>query len=736
VSGKQTSIARFRPRARMAKILGEHLIRDNTVGLMELIKNSYDADASSVRVELRHLGSRDETTIVIWDDGFGMVEEDIRGPWFEPAHGSKEAAKADGTRTPKGRLPLGEKGVGRFAAQKLGRSLELVTRPADRDVEHAVQISWDDYESDDLYMDEVEVPILTREPELFTGDSHGACLIMRGAREPWRRDDLQRFQASLIRLVSPRSGVEDFSVELVCPEFPEFQTLDRYDVLDRYQYRIDCLVDDHGVVQYEYKQRLADGTEATVEDEENVWGQTHPDDWTERQPACGAFYVQVSAWLLKSDLLRDYGLNRDQLKVLGGVSIYRDGFRVLPYGDEGDDWLGLDQRRINVPAARLGNRQIIGIVEIEQEANRGLVDKTNREGLQENQAYHDLRRLVLGVVQILERHSLEQRQSVKSGTTTRVELETRIVDLENTIQRITGEHRCGPEQAADENDQGHEGEAPGMLPVPQGMTLVPVEELQQLEQQASVVRESVAEIYDTQDQEREAYLHLLGIGLTAERFAHEFDRLVDRCSKCVQSLKLSGPGDHDSLSQLDMAVNVLRNEIRLMGALRYVRRSQRARDVSVRETVEMVLVANDERLREAGIRLDCRLNDDFTVYISQASLAQVVDNIVDNAVYWLQQKHERDNRQLRVELLSRSRTVLISNNGPGVSPNIRGRLFHTPFVTARFEGRGLGMFIAGEILRRSGGSIELAQQGDDRVLDGAGFAVVLPGPEPGTPEAN
>src|SRR5712691_331163 len=125
---------RIRPRARMVKIIGEDLIRDNTVGLMELVKNGYDADARIVRVELHHLQTPQETVIIVEDDGIGMTEEAICGPWFEPAHGGKEHQKETGTRTPLGRLPLGEKGVGRFAAQRLGHKLELVSRPANEQV--------------------------------------------------------------------------------------------------------------------------------------------------------------------------------------------------------------------------------------------------------------------------------------------------------------------------------------------------------------------------------------------------------------------------------------------------------------------------------------------------------------------------------------------------------------------------------------------------------------------------
>src|SRR5262249_4988507 len=83
-------------------------------------------------------------------------------------------------------------------------------------------------------------------------------------------------------------------------------------------------------------------------------------------------------------------------------SVYRDGFRVWPYGEPHDDWLRLDQRRVNNPVVRFSNNQLVGFVEISRDGNPDLVDQTNREGLIHNQAYEDLRRLLYFVLQILE----------------------------------------------------------------------------------------------------------------------------------------------------------------------------------------------------------------------------------------------------------------------------------------------------------------------------------------------
>ena len=78
-----------------------------------------------------------------------------------------------------------------------------------------------------------------------------------------------------------------------------------------------------------------------------------------------------------SDWLKKTGISKKDIEALCGVSVYRDGIRILPYGEKGDDWLELDKRRIQIPTKRIGNDTIIGMIEIDQVSNPTLKDKTN-----------------------------------------------------------------------------------------------------------------------------------------------------------------------------------------------------------------------------------------------------------------------------------------------------------------------------------------------------------------------
>src|SRR5262245_30723450 len=100
----------FRARARLVSILGEHMISDHVVGLLELVKNSYDADADDVQVRVENTHDTGATRIVVQDDGFGMTAADVVDKFLSPADDHKARAKKDKARTPKGRLPIGEKG--------------------------------------------------------------------------------------------------------------------------------------------------------------------------------------------------------------------------------------------------------------------------------------------------------------------------------------------------------------------------------------------------------------------------------------------------------------------------------------------------------------------------------------------------------------------------------------------------------------------------------------------------
>jgi|APSaa5957512535_1039671.scaffolds.fasta_scaffold26971_2 signal transduction histidine kinase len=384
----------FNPRARLLKLLGGELIRDDVMALVEIIKNSYDADASRVHLSFEDV-AEPGGTIIVSDDGTGMTVEALLNHWMQPAGSSK---KLNGRRSPGGRRYLGEKGVGRFAVDRLGQYCEVISRAKGSKTEIAADFDWDAFDTDDAFLSDIKMNWMTRKPEVL--DKHGTILRIGGLRQIWNARSFRRLSNRLSRLLSPfGAAAEEFAIELSSDEFPDYAGELGNPYFKSAPYRLIAKYDGGEFIDIEFN----------GEREQFIW--PGPGGLQ-----CGPVNISVHSFDLETDAVRRVGPVQDVrawLREWSGFSVYRDGFRVLPYGEPDDDWLRLDQRRVNNPVVRLSNNQIIGVAEITAEKNPALTDQTNRLGLDHNREYDDFRKLTLWVMEILE----ERRQQLRNPPT-------------------------------------------------------------------------------------------------------------------------------------------------------------------------------------------------------------------------------------------------------------------------------------------------------------------------------
>jgi hypothetical protein len=162
----------FKPRARLLIQLGNQLIKNESIALVELVKNSFDADASYCKVIMQNVDNSKLGTITVEDDGFGMDLQIIKNSWMEPGSDNKAKIVEERILTPKfKRLPIGEKGIGRFGVHKLGKEIELITRKSGNK-EIVVHINWEEFEKF-KYLKDAPVSIVEREPIVFPGKKTG-----------------------------------------------------------------------------------------------------------------------------------------------------------------------------------------------------------------------------------------------------------------------------------------------------------------------------------------------------------------------------------------------------------------------------------------------------------------------------------------------------------------------------------------------------------------------------------
>ena len=746
----------FRPRARLVAVLGEHLISDQAVGLIELVKNSYDADATEVVVELQKLADAEATTVVVKDNGSGMTLEDITQKWLSPAVDHKDRAKREVRRSTLGRLPLGEKGVGRFAVHQIGRKLELVTR-AKGQKELSLRINWDDFDRGDQYLDGMPLQVTERDrPEVYPGEQTGTCLTISQARSPWSDKLLRKVYQTLRRLQSPlREDDARFRVVLRCPEHTEYENIDPTDILERAHYEFRALVDRDGSCDFEYAckhpgvpARQRSGTEDLV--------QKARDELRGSSPTCGPFYLNLYVWDRSSDHLQASGVSRDELNAMCGVSLFRDHMRVLPYGEPGNDWLFLDQERINVPTERIANNQVIGLVQVDQAQNLHLRDKTNREGLIENDAFLDLRALVRAVFRVFTSHwrsdrpRKDQRPPPQRGTiedarnvavALRASARTDIpVVLPASSDQPRGEAAppvvATGQPATDEGGgTGRTGPQPGSDNDGSAPPGRPGEVITQLQAVDRIIQNLDGAEATIEDRERrlEIMLHLAATGLAAERVVHEFGRQVRAAVEALSEIrKLVRPADRNgpALSAMDTALQTLRHEFRVLAPYEVADRAQRTRSTSAREMAELALTLNRETFTAAGITAAIE-GEDFLLKVRPSSLVQVLDNLVHNACYWVSVQAEGRPRRVAILLAGDEDRILVADTGPGIPAEAASHVFD-PFFTMRAGGKGLGLHISAELMRNLRGRLRLAAPEDAHLIPAwATGAVLVAELEPG-----
>ena len=692
----------FRPRARMLQLLGNELIASDRLAVFELVKNAYDADASHVTVRMdlnRPIGPM----ITVQDDGAGMTLDEILSVWLVPGDDHRKQQRASRIRTPiHNRLPLGEKGVGRFAVHKLGNHITLVTR-AKNSEECVVEIDWEQLVQHP-YLDEAPVIVKVRQPQLFTENSTGTQIQVRQLRiSRWTRGEVRRLYNQLTSICSPFEEVGGFDTALEVPrhedwiaDLPDIST-----ILDRALWKFSFKLD-RGEFDWTYEFRQVPGfnldgrTRRTVKDvlqlPERPGGtsvgrrQIIADDSTTREigPVRGEFYVydrdrEVIRRMSDTRLLTSY------LDDTGGVRVYRDGIRVYNYGETGDDWLGLDLRRVNSPTRRISRNIILGAVHLSLEESTGLVEKTNREGFVENPSYQRLHDVVIGALSILEveRHVDKERiRSLGRGgeDPTVTGIEKSFAELRSALRR--------------------EGA------------------LERLERYIVRLEREYSQMQET----------LLAAGMSGLNLAVIFHE-VDRGVRVLHRVIVEG-GDPDS------AARQAQELVRLLEGFSSLLRRGNRRPRSARELFETIRRINVLRFRHHHVDFVCPLLETghagFQSSFEFSLVLAVLNNLIDNSLHWLRVRwpdalSESSPRTRRLYVgtshdLESGPAIVVADNGPGFQD--RPELMVRPFFTRKPEGMGLGLYYASLAMELNGGQLVFPLPSEVDTPDGFDGAVV------------
>ncbi len=678
--------APFRAQARIIRLLGEELISDEVMAVLELVKNAYDADARNVTIEVHPQDNSETNEIVVRDDGDGMELDTILRSWLEPATRRKRGGRWK-RRTALGRFPLGEKGVGRFAADKLGAEMDLITRARGSGTEVVLSINWNMFETD-AHLENVQSHWEVRTPRTFIASPYGTEIRIRDLRAKWDSALVEKVSNGLSRLISPARQEHDFTILLDCPHLPEFCGPVQNQLLGQAPYSLRATVDGSGVLRI----HDAAGSRAPIDLLLKASEHFMDEDGIPRNPSCGPFTITLYAWDLDNAGLRKAGMDRKKRQVLKqwcGISIYRDSFRVLPYGEQDDDWLELNQRRVNNPTLRLSNNQVIGIVEITQRDNPELRDRTSREGMVDTPALADFKQLVLGTLAHLEERRFSDRrlgQEVSGSTVGDAEPDAVL----RLMLALKGESK------------------------PSSLT--------ELER---AYRTKLSEVKRRED----SLLLLAGLGVAAERLTDEIAGVlatalamaeITRKQLAKPSEGASGEAD-TRLRQLEALLSYAEDQLDILSPLRMSKPGGREH-VDLRSAIQDALAVFSRQFRRAGIEIVVTANGSPTLFAQYGHLVQIVLALFDNSLYWVTHAPQTLTPKIHVHVWRDRKWggLVVADNGPGIMLE-QAKLIFEPSYSTRREGLGLGLFIVRSLLERYAGTIELSRE--NRLLPGANIEV-------------
>ncbi|WP_395057475.1 ATP-binding protein [Flavobacterium sp.] len=402
----------FKTNIQLKSIIGKDLINDDNIAILELVKNSFDADAKKVEVQYLNLKGNDDNAVVefsdktsrliIKDNGLGMDLNDIQNKWLNIAYSEKKSNNRQHNR-----MMAGAKGVGRFSCDRLGEYLNLYTKKRNSDDYLLLKIDWKKFEIDDNtkeiqsidldYETLTKTELTNRNIEAF---EQGVLLEIIKLRSNWvyetkdarnwNTDKLVNLKKYLEKLINPNQAFEknDFGIFLNAPEFIEENN--KKEEHEKFIGKIENTI-------FEKLDFKTTSVESEIIDDGKVIFTILKDKgqtifWIKEK---NVFYpkikdIKVILYYLntytKSFFTKQTGVRPVDY---GSIYLFMNGFRVTPYGEDGNDWLGLEQRKGQGYARFLGTRDLVGRIEILDNDNDFQI-VSSREGVRRDESYKAL----------------------------------------------------------------------------------------------------------------------------------------------------------------------------------------------------------------------------------------------------------------------------------------------------------------------------------------------------------
>jgi signal transduction histidine kinase len=748
-------MARIKVDTHLFQELGDLLVGRDSTALIELIKNSYDADATEATVYGEALDNVEEGFILVRDNGNGMTPEEFQEGFLTVASRSKNVGERRSEVFE--RKYTGEKGVGRLAAHKLSKVLEVhsIPRKGEDDERKGVdaKIDWDIVEEKETieHVNRSDEAIEIEEWRVEDNQSSGTTIKLSRLRRPWSKrelgsflDEVQTFKPpEPLSKPLPSSAVEK-PLLFESPQVRDADTEDEgfevnlegaFDPGDTYwQSVVDAakwIVEIHAGQEKEEVRYCITPTKKALDKypgaEQRNFSVEHPD------PEGGPFF---DARILVRPGQADNAAWEERAS---GIRVYMEGFRVLPYGETGNDWLDIDsdyaKRSANLDSrfepffegdhhghTVLPNRSYFGAVFLTQEKSRKLRMVVNREGFVPEEGFYDLKKMVKDGVNLVTRVRGAERARIDSRSHGGEESGKERSD--SKIESDSDDQESTEETIADSAEKVHSLAKTARESIDRGEVEDAEESISEIVNQADRFKSASEELIS----ERSMLRVMASLGTQFTAFVHEIDNLVSASQSIDETLKvLRKPLDlnneqRNQFAQLQRSIRDLRRSLErqaayLMDIVTPDARRRRSRQY-LRDRFESGRSLVESQVQKRSIEVENRIPEDLKVLpMFPAELTAVFANLLTNAVKAAGEKGRILAYAERNE--NGSISLIVENTGESVDLEDSEKWFR-PFESTTSEvnpvlgqGMGLGLPITRDILEEYGASIEFVEPDDN-----------------------
>lgn len=699
------------------RLIGSQLISDKFTAIIELVKNCYDANSTDVKLDFINPSTLENARIILKDNGHGMNSNQIENSWMRI--GTNFKREKEKSEAPFNRVFLGEKGIGRFAIEKLANKVVLKSRELNNRI-NILEIDWNVY--NDISLKNLNTENFTSIPNTFysidesnenykrindeIGD-HGTILEFSNLKDIWTIYDIKRIKQELSKFVSPiekEFNKNEFNIFIRTRKSDQFESTIEYekvlnDSLKYASFHVKINFDKNKNKQEELYFNNDTGEIEIKESDIYDFGPVKLEIYYYDQYAKKRFSAAYKGEDVKLD----------------GFKIYRDNIITTPFIEKADvllsdekrgiprnrDILGLDVRRYSGFFDKISSRDYIGFIEITKENNPNIKDLTNRQDFENTPQFKKFKDFIIKQIEAIElKLNYKKEQD-------RVEDTKKFVDSVNIANNILSSLKKLDTKEHDTN---------------------PIKnEVKELVKNIKLGKNEIENLKQDLEKEKEIFTRLISLQEFAATLSHTVRNSVEILIDYSEALLKETAVDtlaYEIAVEIDNEVNMLVDLVNYM--LDYANSGKNIKKFDISKFIIDTFNAYNKTFEKYDIKSDIsNINNTLMINHNKILIKEIFDNLISNSIRSLNKLNDRKKIIKCTTLLEKEKFIIIfSDNGVGIAPEIKHKIYDLRFTTnSESGGAGIGLYKIKTTLKTLHGNIELIEPEFEQ---GCTFKITIP----------